>query len=548
MVEKVNEGGVGRTWDRIERWLARHAPATYTTLRPPAARADVAALEREFGIRLPGDLVASLLRHDGVTWPGQAAFALPGDYYLLDVAAIREHCAMWRRLAEREDATHLRDGSYWHPSFLTVAGTNAADAVFVDCRPGERYGTVGWHLKGGEPYFGPHPSFAALLGALADALEADRPLRGLGVDLPVTFAGRLLWEDVWTLHPDPGSLLDLAAGITPTAPSRGTVTLTVARGLTPDDLLGRIGAHPAPAGGSAPEPNAALPQVQVGREGEWAFAVAREPWEAIRPEVLRRVSRGTVAAAVTSVDGLTPRLWEDGRQVLPPPAPVEPPASARGGLRPIGPLVIPAAGSPVLRRPSEEAELSSLCERLAALPVDAGITPGVLAGTMATAPLIPVLPVLPDVEPVAHPVPLVAEVMDGIPGERLGPALAAATARLAEVTGLAGHREVAGALADLRAGRPVPVSDESPLGLRLRRVLAEVAAPGHVDWRDVERIPPTSQWRTWQRRGEAARALLAMASLPPREAADHVFAIPPTPRWRAELLRDTAEGAPPEDM
>ncbi|MFI7277882.1 SMI1/KNR4 family protein [Streptomyces sp. NPDC049879] len=550
MVEKVNEGGVGRTWDRIERWLARHAPATYATLRPPAARDDVAALEEEFGIRLPGDLVASLLRHDGVTWPGQAAFALPGRFYLLDVAAIREHCAMWRRLAEREDATNLRDGSYWHPSFLTVAGTNAADAMFVDCRPGERYGVVGWHIKGGEPYFGPRLPFAAMLGALADALEADRPLRGLGESLPVAFAGRLLWEKVWTPHPDPGSLLDLAAGIAPTEPSWGVRTLIVARGLTPTALLGRMGAPAAPAGGPVPEPNAALPQVRVGREGEWAFAVAQGHWEAVRPEVLRRVSRGTVAVAVTPNDRIAPLIYEDGHRVPPPPAPAGPEAPERhGGLRLIagGAGTLPP-GAPDMRVPSERAELSALCERLAALPVDAGITPGVLAGTMAAAPPVPVLPVLPDIAPVPRPMPLVAEVVDGIPGERLGPALVTATARLAEATGLGGHREVADALTDLRAGRPVPVSDDSPLGLRLRRVLAEAAAPRHVDRRDVERMPTGRERLAWQQRGTAAKALLAAAALPPREAADHVFAIPPTPRWRAELLRDTAEGAPPEDM
>ncbi|MEU7878213.1 hypothetical protein [Microbispora bryophytorum] len=71
---------VNAVWRRIERWLARKAPVTYKSLRPPARPLDIARSEASIGLRFPDDLRASLLRHDGAgSWRfGPAPFGARG--------------------------------------------------------------------------------------------------------------------------------------------------------------------------------------------------------------------------------------------------------------------------------------------------------------------------------------------------------------------------------------------------------------------------------------------------------------------------------------
>lgn len=73
---------VNATWRRIERWLARHAPATYKSLRPPATPLAIARAEAGMGARLPDDLRASLLRHDGASDWG---FSFPPIYNSMSI-------------------------------------------------------------------------------------------------------------------------------------------------------------------------------------------------------------------------------------------------------------------------------------------------------------------------------------------------------------------------------------------------------------------------------------------------------------------------------
>jgi cell wall assembly regulator SMI1 len=57
---------VEESWARIDAWLARHAPLTPATLRPPAPQAVIEEAERTLGVPFHPDLVASLRCHDGV--------------------------------------------------------------------------------------------------------------------------------------------------------------------------------------------------------------------------------------------------------------------------------------------------------------------------------------------------------------------------------------------------------------------------------------------------------------------------------------------------
>ncbi|WP_052849807.1 SMI1/KNR4 family protein [Streptomyces avicenniae] len=584
MVEKADEGGngggvgaevaagVGRAWDRMEAWLAAYAPLTLAALPPPAARADVEALEREVGVALPADLVASLLRHDGQADGGRAGLPLPGGHRLLDVAGMARHAEGWRSFARREgeDGEHLRDGSYWHLSFVRFTLTVAGDGLLLDCRPGAGHGRVGSHTKGVGPRLGGWPSFTALLTAVADGLEEGHAPGGFPPEVPVTFAGRLLWEPVPEHCADAESSVALGAGVPPREWPGGRFFVTVVRGLGQEEVLTRLGAPPV-APGAAREPNAALPSVRVGRSGEWAFVVERDQHEAGRPEALRRLSRGTVAATATLTGPVPVLVYRDGVRWEPRRIPAAGAGTGAGGgaegrglgsmpgvVIPAGPKDVPAQGvalriggsAPVAEpvepvEPRVPPELVEVCERLS-VAVGVGLTPEEVAGVAGAARLVPVLPVLPDVPPWSRPSESVAEVVVGIPDERLGPALVAATARMAEATGLAADPVVAGALADLRAGRAAPVDDDSPLGLRLRTVLAEEAAPRRAGDAALPRIPSWPERRTWLRRAETARALLALAALPPRQAADHVLTAHPSPHWRAELLRDASGSADEE--
>ena len=52
-------------WKRLERHLAKHAPAVLPFLNPPATDAAIRAAEKKLGVRLPPDLADSLRVHDG---------------------------------------------------------------------------------------------------------------------------------------------------------------------------------------------------------------------------------------------------------------------------------------------------------------------------------------------------------------------------------------------------------------------------------------------------------------------------------------------------
>lgn len=71
---------VNRGWERIERWLAAHAPATFASLQPPATPQQIADTQRQLGVAIPAELVASLRRHDGAGYNLRTAFTFPPFY------------------------------------------------------------------------------------------------------------------------------------------------------------------------------------------------------------------------------------------------------------------------------------------------------------------------------------------------------------------------------------------------------------------------------------------------------------------------------------
>ncbi|MFF5646778.1 SMI1/KNR4 family protein, partial [[Kitasatospora] papulosa] len=121
-----------RSWQRIETWLAEHAPRTFDSLRPPASADAVSAAADELRMKFPADLVESLRCHDGVS-PGHGLFQFPGGDLPLGIDAILRRGRMDRQLWNRVGEDHP-DETYWHPEFLMFADSNPPDGLVLDCR------------------------------------------------------------------------------------------------------------------------------------------------------------------------------------------------------------------------------------------------------------------------------------------------------------------------------------------------------------------------------------------------------------------------------
>ncbi|MEO3742597.1 DUF6461 domain-containing protein [Plantactinospora sp. B5E13] len=579
----MNAEQVAESWAVVERWLASNAPQTYTSLRPPADPAAVEAAQQTIGVTFPEDLVASLARHDGAD-DGPGAFTLGGSYQLMRVEEIPRR---WRTTTDAlgmstvDDEDHHDEddgllGWYWHPQWVPFGKTNSVDMLVVDCRPGVTYGAVGVHLKGDVTHFGHWPSLADLLADIADGLDRDRPVRHWH---PAADGVRLHWELVQEQHPAPRSPLDLAAEAresgTP-APPTVRPAMRRLRQLFPPaaeagrfggyhhfglafvadvdeaELLRRFGADPAQATPRTREQarelrdswtEGFLPVLRVGRVDGWAFAVEeqRSP-EGVRPEVLRRLSVGTRAVAlrhtghstrftlvvdgtvITGYDTLRPER-RHGR---------EPdlflPALRDAGLVPLDTTRYPDEDIPAV---------------LDVLRAELGIAfhGELLRPALSSAQFLPALPGPPTSGAFpAQAEPTVVARLTYADEERLLVALLAQARRLAAETGLDGYPELVEALDRATAGehRPPEVDDNSPLGLRVRRIAAEAHAADAMTRVHGEGPRFTeAERRAWLRRRQAAEAIVGLLGpAPVRISGTHLLQSRLHPAWREQFAAD----------
>lgn len=98
---------------------------------------------------------------------------------------------------------------------------------------------------------------------------------------------------------------------------------------------------------------------------------------------------------------------------------------------------------------------------------------------------------------------------------------------LAAETGLEIYDEVTDALSLLSEGDRPGLTDDSAVGLRLRRV--------HAESRAIH--PAFDDQIAWQNRAMAARALADALSLPVREALGLVVGLRQDPHWRQEFRK-----------
>ncbi|MFJ2774365.1 SMI1/KNR4 family protein [Streptomyces sp. NPDC087300] len=89
---------VEESWEKIERWIAQHAPEE-SQLPGPCTRENLERLYQRLGVRLPEDVERSLLQHDG---SGLTDVLL--GYTLLGIEDIIKHYETWLRYANPDDA------------------------------------------------------------------------------------------------------------------------------------------------------------------------------------------------------------------------------------------------------------------------------------------------------------------------------------------------------------------------------------------------------------------------------------------------------------
>ncbi|MFJ4767627.1 SMI1/KNR4 family protein [Streptomyces uncialis] len=592
---------VEESWARIDAWLARHAPKTLRSLRPPASKEKIAEAERALGVTFCPDLVASLLCHDG-TDLGAGVLTLD-RVTLAPLADIVSNSLFRRDTGADEEYGDEELAAYWRDEWVMITRGVAGDSYdgrFITHRDGENYGRVGNFFTGDAPSFTEWGSLRAMLADLADALERRRPMRG---EVPVTDGGAVHWEEIPKPIGDPVSLLDLAeqageperpgqsiSGHTPygaylqadsggEAPSDSpsdqkvsrTASLSFARivfpqqdpapyqpdvlfaeGLTPGDLLLRTGVRPESLRERDKEQavfaasrlwGAARPMVRAGTCGAWSFVVqdAGDTWrndsELRRPEVLRRVSAGSRAVLLHRQGNTVTRIVYEDGH--------------RSAVREEQAPFDSAAADPW------GAARPLYAEMLAELRPDFGIDfdpAQATRGELLSGLVLRYSDDLQDPDPDLDPGPDEEFDLDpdGMRDFDLGAIVVANSdevlrrlflrqlRRLTAESGLDGFPEVSSTLDRLDRGEPVASGDDSPLDLRTRRIEAEMRASFTVEAHREETAVTLDELRGWGIRYNGAEALRRFIRYPLVAGGSAVLHARTSPDWRAEVRADLA--------
>ena len=189
---------VDTSWQRIETWLAAHAPDVLDRLSPGATDEELRVLEAILGFRLPEALTAFLQRHNGT------AGALVHYWEFLSTSGIAQTWQMWIDLDRRNkhrlqeineqfegyEAWHqahtvenLSEEDRWNSEWIPLAGNGRGDVLCLDLTGGSFYGAPLTEGQSGQVFEFIHddtvnpwraPSLADLWSDLAGDLEAGK--------------------------------------------------------------------------------------------------------------------------------------------------------------------------------------------------------------------------------------------------------------------------------------------------------------------------------------------------------------------------------------
>jgi cell wall assembly regulator SMI1 len=144
-----------KIWKRIHRWLDANAPQGYGQLRPGASAESVSEAEAAIDQKLPDDLKASYLVHDGqLDEPG----LIGGEGWCL--LSLQETVEKWHTWSKSRDRGRL-----------PIAWGTMGDYIFLDLRDGEQRGRVMVQRLDSDVPDLVAPSFRSWLEDFANKLE-----------------------------------------------------------------------------------------------------------------------------------------------------------------------------------------------------------------------------------------------------------------------------------------------------------------------------------------------------------------------------------------
>lgn len=179
---------IDQSWERIERWLANHAPATLASLNPPASADELAQAETALGRPLPEELTASLRRHNGTDEHRRTGRFALAEYMLLSTSQIVARWQMMEQLLA--DNPHWDRDAHWRSHWVPFAESVSAATLYLDQPADHPEATVGTLTHGDFPRPRTWPSYSALLDQTAHAIETGTALDRLR---PTVRDGELWW-------------------------------------------------------------------------------------------------------------------------------------------------------------------------------------------------------------------------------------------------------------------------------------------------------------------------------------------------------------------
>jgi cell wall assembly regulator SMI1 len=174
---------VSHSWALLDAWLVSAPDAISIELNPPATDEEIGALERELGVSMPDEFIASLKIHNGQAGSYTGDFA--GGEALLDIGGIAKEWGNWRYRVTAGDFDGITSDSddkvkddWYNLKWILFAHNDCGDHLCLDLDPAPG-GTVGqvirvWHDDDRRACVA--PSFAAWLqhavASLVDQTDA----------------------------------------------------------------------------------------------------------------------------------------------------------------------------------------------------------------------------------------------------------------------------------------------------------------------------------------------------------------------------------------
>ncbi len=174
---------IANNWKRIELWLTTNAPEALEYLKGPATEDAIGRAEAKLRLKLPDDVRASLLVHDGSANP-TSDYGIAEGFVLYSLDKVIKTRELMHRLRASGDIPASLDREaepdpgvrpvWWHDNWIPVAANTSRVLVCVDLdpAPGGSFGQLVLYISDTSDRKVIAPSFAAWLERIATRLES----------------------------------------------------------------------------------------------------------------------------------------------------------------------------------------------------------------------------------------------------------------------------------------------------------------------------------------------------------------------------------------